>query len=118
MVLEHFPDSMVDLSSAICGCGNPDMAFHGVTYILTWAASDKRGEGPFEEMFKAPYTYLAIALLNHLELIEHGGGIGGSWITDKGKEVLAFLTEHGDDWDDTGVFITNDDVHYGNMDLM
>lgn len=30
--------------------------------------------------------YLILGLLDEAGLIEHGGGIGGSWLTDKGTE--------------------------------
>jgi len=37
------------------------------------------------------YGYLY--MLDVLELTEHGGTVGGCWLTDKGKEVLTAIRE-------------------------
>jgi hypothetical protein len=35
--------------------------------------------------------YLVLYMLDHLDLTEHGGTVGGGWLTDKGKSVLDAL---------------------------
>jgi hypothetical protein len=35
--------------------------------------------------------YLVLYMIDHLELTEHGGSVGGAWLTDKGKAVMAAL---------------------------
>ena len=40
---------------------------------------------------------IVLNLLNNCEVLEHGSGIGGSWLTEYGKELLKYLNELTDD---------------------
>jgi hypothetical protein len=94
-----------------CGCGNPDevLAFmRDVLQVMHDRSEGNRSEGPnvpFEQsawrsgtdklnamlpgMLGLSYLYM----LDALDLTEHGSTIGGSWLTEKGKEVLALLSD-------------------------
>ena len=67
----------------LCGCGNPKE-----TYNFYVNALNKPGE--IIELIKSNSKDAALVLinhLNHLELLEHGSSIYGSYLTDKGKKV-------------------------------
>jgi hypothetical protein len=80
----------------LCGCGLPEKAFNLCRDVL--CAFDRRGchdwidaEAAVEALIKerADETAHVLAhLLNHLGLIEHGGTVGGSWLTDDGKRIV------------------------------
>jgi len=89
-----------------CGCGNPDEGYDALLETLraydeggdrkAWAyARGGNWEGP-----GSGYDMLILYFLNAHGLMEHGGSVGGSWLTDKGKKVRAFLEEWGTDPDD------------------
>lgn len=84
---------------AFCGCGSPEDAYELVRDILRLA--------PFYEGWKDgtpnrakvrellgrtdAVFYLVLYQLDRAGLIEHGGGIGASWLTQKGVHVLALM---------------------------
>jgi hypothetical protein len=88
----------------LCGCGNPDAAYQFLLDTLSafdrsdsWEASCERirewwavGEGP---------GYLVLYFLTNADLLEHGGSVGGSWLTPKGKDALNCLRSWGVDPD-------------------
>jgi hypothetical protein len=85
-----------------CGCGNPEEAYALVRDLLTLA--------PFHQDWRkvagriggndgddGPY-YLILYMLDAAGLIEHGGSVGGSWLTAKGVHYLDLMKRH--EWDD------------------
>jgi hypothetical protein len=82
-----------------CGCGDPEAAYSLVRDILNlapfyddWkAVRDLFGEGPASE---GAY-YLVLYLIDGAGLIEHGGSIGGSWLTPKGTHYRELMRMHG-----------------------
>lgn len=82
-----------------CGCGQPEEALKLVLTLLRLAPFyDSRPE--IEALLPDPGVQMIVLYtLDHAELIEHGGGVGGSWLTDKGERFLALL-EATDDWDE------------------
>lgn len=85
----------VFLQSWMCGCGMPELAVERLRDILALhPLYDHRAE--FQAL--VPDTgleYMLLYMLDHLGLTEHGGGIGGGWLTDEGKAVLAAIQTHG-----------------------
>lgn len=73
-----------------CGCGDPDSAMLFVRDMLKLLEERK---GWSEEIKKELPTdgvyYFVLYMLDDKGLTEHGSSVGGSWLTDKGKEVLA-----------------------------
>ena len=71
----------------LCGCGRPQEGARLVRDILNLCPLyDNRPA--FETLI--PHVgaqMLLLGLLDNAGLIEHGGGIGGSWLTEKGIEV-------------------------------
>lgn len=92
-----------------CACGNPDEALGFMRDVLaTMKARSDENIGPFDE----PYAESAWAkrtaeldaalgdgmlglsylyMLDSHGLTEHGGSVGGSWLTGEGERVLALL---------------------------
>lgn len=85
-----FPPKAIDeIEEISCGCGQPD---------LMWEAIHKYLENyDLEDWNKRTLNlsngeqYFLAYFLTHIGLIEHGGSVSGSWITESGKEVLEFL---------------------------
>jgi hypothetical protein len=86
-----------------CGCGQPETMLTLLHAVLREFAKRHSGpDGEWEQSWRnietllhgkeTPglyYTYLN--WMDGHELIEHGGGIGGSWLTDKGRAMLVVL---------------------------
>ncbi len=73
-----------------CGCGNPDSAMVFVRDILRLLEERKGfGEEIKKELPSDGIYYFVLYMLDNKGLTDHGGSIGGSWLSDKGKEVLA-----------------------------
>jgi hypothetical protein len=71
------------LQDIICGCAN-DAATWGK--VLEELERLERGD------YK-PDDDLVCAIVDYAGLSEHGVSIRGGWLTDKGREALAFLRE-------------------------
>lgn len=71
-----------------CGCGRPKEALRLVRDILHLLDNRKRSEVdkllPTEGIY-----YFVLYQLNHMGFTEHGTSIGSSWLTARGKELLA-----------------------------
>ncbi|HEX9640697.1 MAG TPA: hypothetical protein VGB13_05230 [Candidatus Krumholzibacteria bacterium] len=97
------PAGMKLLSLAICGC---------CTEESTWGLI----LAELERLERVEYKRdddLAAVVVDHCGLSEHGVSIRGGWLTDRGKEALAFLREYGIDWRDKGLFVDDEGVHHG-----
>lgn len=81
----------------LCGCGNPEEAYNFCRAALM--AFDRRdgskrwvdAEAAIEELVKAKPDIAAHVLshmLNHYDLLEHGGSVGGSWLTENGERIV------------------------------
>ena len=92
-----------------CGCGDPDSGYAAL--LETLKAHDEGGErrkwaeargGSWEEVQCKGngYDYLILYFLDANGLMEHGGSVGGGWLTKKGKSVRIFLEEWGTDSDE------------------
>lgn len=80
----------------LCGCGCPEDAYNFCRDVLS--AFDRRGDRPWinaEDVVKAiilqrpdEAAHVIAHLLSHLNLLEHGGSVGGSWLTDDGARIV------------------------------
>lgn len=90
-----------------CGCGCPEEFVRLLRETLR--LYDRNGDSPAESyeerekrldaLLPEPFRQIWLYWLSTtcIGLLEHGGGVGGSWLTDKGKEVYAALKQYGDD---------------------
>jgi hypothetical protein len=92
----------------LCGCGYYDEIIGELLTMLracplydgNWQPADEWG------IFGAE---LLVHVADGAGLVEHGSSVGGSWITDKGKLLLAVMDGKPDDWlDDEGSFSCSD----------
>jgi len=79
-----------------CGCNMPEAAYKLVLDILELAPFYK------DENWRKVQTLIGtdgafqivIGLLSKANLLEHGGSMGGSWITPKGEYVRELMRRH------------------------
>lgn len=71
-----------------CGCGRSDELARDVATIFLAIAKD---ENAHTLIYENSYHELIAHWLHAAELTEHGTGIGGSWLTERGKAVYAEL---------------------------
>ena len=84
----------------LCGCGNPEDAYNLVRDTLALAPLyENEGWKRAEDLIGSPgATHLVLSMLTTAHLIEHGSGMGGSWLTPKGEQVLHAMRQFT--WDD------------------
>ena len=90
-----------------CGCGDPEENLAYVRRVLRHIA-DRRvvGDGTFDEIHKSwvdwdaegdaimgPAKLFTQYVLAQKDLTEHGGSVGGAWLSNKGYELLEDLDE-------------------------
>ena len=71
-----------------CGCGSPDDTWTLIHEVLSLApfVEDERWK-QVEGILGRAYGFV-LCVLDDADLLEHGGSVDGSWITDKGRWVL------------------------------
>ena len=88
-----------------CGCGMAetnlryvrDCLRHIANLRLVWEKEKPESEAAYKEWDEAGKKLMGNAeyftryVLDQKELTEHGGSVGGAWLTDKGEELLADL---------------------------
>ena len=83
-----------------CGCGLPEEVRAWLLGIMTALA--KRGGGTWTEHSEMVATigadpdmifYFVMYVLDAMGLTEHGGSVGGAWLTDKGRQLLVELQQ-------------------------
>lgn len=82
----------------MCGCGNPEDAYGLVRDILNLAPFYEHPEKVLDLISNDGAYHLVLSMLSNAKLIEHGGGIGGSWLTEKGKHYRELIRRY--EWDD------------------
>ena len=92
----------------ICCCGNPSDAYDAL--LETLKVHNAPEEQTMEERKTirenwnkklGNYNLLVLYFIATAELTMHGGSVGGCWLSQKGKAVVAFLEEWGtepDEW--------------------
>lgn len=89
-----------------CGCGSPEDAYELVRDLLALAPFYQGWETGRANHVKVRELlggsdgvfYLVLYMLDRAALIEHGSGIGGAWLSTKGKHYLPLIQAH--EWDD------------------
>lgn len=105
------PAPIAKLHDIMCGCGDPEAVWAWVLAYLTERNALDGGWRP-----KTGTDYLAVYLLDDLGLTEHGATIRVAWLTDTGRECLAFLEEHGASWQGKGWWIDADGCTHSTFD--
>ena len=85
-----------------CGCGCPGDAYDLVRNILqlcplydNWETGTSNSAKVQEILGGIDGTfYLVLYAIDSLDLIEHGGSIGGSWLAEKGTHYLPLMAKH------------------------
>lgn len=115
-----------------CGCGDPAASVRLIYDVL--AAINRRCERSqdldlFNQAHKAALDaiwreesaaldallpsrgiyYFVLYMLDHWDLLEHGTAIGGAWMSDKGKALLAVLED--DRADDFALLCASSCIH-------
>jgi len=103
---EHVLDHVYKLfygDLGMCGCGNPEDAYDLIRKLLD-AAPFWEDPNAVRDLIGQPGAYhIVLGSLTRVELLEHGGGIGGSWLTPKGEWFRdALRTVKFDDLGDDG----------------
>lgn len=84
-VLDHVP---------LCGCGNPEAGMALILELLQAAPFHSNRERLLELLPDLGTRMVVLGALDEHDLIEHGTSIEGSWLTERGKQVLAVLEPH------------------------
>jgi hypothetical protein len=106
-VTEPFPPHLEDVADHLyvifctklpyCGCGNPEDGYRLIQQLLALAplyANDHWRKA--RELCGSDGAHqLILAALTDADLMEHGGSIGGSWLTDRGRWVLWAVEQIG-----------------------
>ena len=78
-----------------CGCGCPEEAMQYIGKILGAVAARQESSWDINEVHQTlnlpdehPAYWVVWYHLDSRGLLEHGGNVTGSWLTDKGKEAL------------------------------
>lgn len=86
---------------AFCGCGNPEEVYRLVRDVLDLAPFHEH-PGKVRELIGGSDAtcYAVLYFIDRSGLIEHGGSVGGSWLTEKGTHYLKLMHRHEyDDFD-------------------
>ena len=78
----------------LCGCFDDDLGNDIMTILRQFAAT--KGHISIDDIKidgHEQYRELILHDLTRVDLLEHGGNVGGSWLTDKGREVATKLLE-------------------------
>jgi hypothetical protein len=71
-----------------CGCGSSEEFANKAVELLTYFSSDDKDYHTLDN-----FTELMAHWFHGADLIEHGSNIRGSWLTDKGKQILGIINE-------------------------
>lgn len=76
-----------------CGCGSADQLAEKAVAVLKNFELKPMDPNRFNVSEDIANELLA-HWLDNKGLLEHGGSVGGSWLTDKGKEVLKLIKDY------------------------
>ena len=95
MTLKEFHDWLSN--AGFCGCGQPASAIHTIKRTL---AAMKTHDNRITNLNKAlpdeGSQHIVLYWLDHNGVIEHGGSVGGGWLTDLGEQMLSLLESLND----------------------
>lgn len=72
-----------------CGCGSGDLPEQAYEVLKNFGREHLSKER--FSVYDKPEHEVIAHWLDNKELIEHGGSIGGSWLTDRGRELLKVI---------------------------
>lgn len=99
--LQHV-NGLLYMELGLCGCGPAEAAFDLIRDLLRLAPFyDHRAEIT-DLIGSGAVGHIVLSALDSADLIEHGGTIHGSWLTDKGTWYLKVLNSITD-WDQIDV---------------
>lgn len=79
-------------------CGRPEQVLRAIHEVLKQSKHNHtiadRG-GFYSNCYEDGYKQFMWHALNDAGLLEHGSGVGGSWLTDEGEYLLKLLEEKG-----------------------
>lgn len=74
-----------------CGCGQPEAAAERLRDLLALHPLYEHRDAFKVLVPDDGLEHLLLYTLEYFDLTEHGGSVGGGWLTDKGKAVLGAL---------------------------
>src|SRR5690348_13587215 len=84
-----------------CACGRPEdvagLMLDVLTVLESWDNRDR-----LEELLPGRTYYTVLNYYDKIGLLEHGGSISRSWLTETGEAILSALRKHGVDPEDWG----------------
>lgn len=75
----------------LCGCGNPEDAYALIRDLLDLAPFHRHPQRVRDLIGNDGAYHIVLSVLDEARLIEHGGGIGGAWITPKGERYRELM---------------------------
>ncbi|MEV5451547.1 hypothetical protein [Streptomyces sp. NPDC052535] len=100
-VLQHV-NGLFYMELGLCGCGPSEDAFDLVRDLLRLAPFYDHRDEVTDLIGDGATGHIVLCSLDKADLIEHGGIISGSWLTDKGQWYLSALNSI-DNWDEIDV---------------
>lgn len=91
MTQEKFKDLLFD-KFGCCGCTEENYLIDAIKKVLVYA-QDKTETRNYANLFtELALFYIVAGILSDEDYIEHGSAIRWPWLTTKGEDLLAFLT--------------------------
>lgn len=96
----YYPDVEAAITRDLgwCGCGDPTAALKYLHTGLEACRLYWAKEVSFEDRYKMFHSdgemYFFLYWADAKELMEHGGSVGGSWLTEKGKVLLSDIDNY------------------------
>lgn len=91
------PELRIFFADWFCGCGNPEDAAHSLLRLLEMHPMYERYEEFKLWQPDMGVRYLLLYTLDSYDLTEHGGNVGGAWLTPKGEALKAGLEREFED---------------------
>ena len=86
---------LLEIQKMFCGCGSPDLAWAAIKDYLReredWHEAVLNKKDFPHKYLETGKDYILAYLVDHFRLTEHGGSVGGCWLTKEGKEALTYL---------------------------
>lgn len=85
------------LDEWFCGCGSPEEASRALLQLLRLHPLFEHYGELHDWIGDIGPEYLLLYMLDRFELTEHGGSVGGAWLTEKGEAVRDALAREEED---------------------
>lgn len=94
-ILQHV-NGLFHTDLRLCGCGSPEEAFDLVRDLLNLAPFYENRDEVTALIGDGGPAHIVLSALDGADLLEHGGTIHGSWLTNKGEWYRTVLATIGD----------------------